>query len=38
MQAFITATAGLKNYNDVRGKLFELLAHRILGGGGSFDV
>lgn len=38
MQAFLTATAGLKNYNDVRGKLFEPLAHRILGGGGSFDV
>lgn len=29
---------GLKNYNDVRGKLFESLAHRILGEGGSFDV
>ena len=38
MQAFITATAGLKEYNDVRGKMFEPLAHRIVGGGGSFDV
>lgn len=38
MQAFITATAGMKEYNDVRGKMFEPLAHRIVGGGGSFDV
>lgn len=38
MQAFITATAGMKEYKDVRGKMFEPLAHRIVGGGGSFDV
>ena len=38
MQRFIAITAGWKEFNDVCGKLFEPLAHRVLRGGGVFDV
>ncbi len=38
MQSFITVTAGMKQYNDVRGRMFEPLAHRMVSAGGSFDA
>ncbi|EIE27688.1 hypothetical protein COCSUDRAFT_64335 [Coccomyxa subellipsoidea C-169] len=38
LQRFIAITAGWKEFNDVCAKLFEPLAHRILRGGGVFDV
>ena len=38
MQDFLEYTAGLREFNDVSGRLFELLARRILGAGGQFEV
>lgn len=36
MQGFIALLAGKSQYSDVRGKLFEPVAHRLLARGGTY--